>query len=125
MTRWAWALDIPLGVSREGLHTEAAESPGIWLAGAIFATMGAGGALIPPAGYFPAIQAVLEKYDVFFIADEVICGFGRLGTWFGSQKLGIRPDSVSFAKAVTSAYLPLGGVMIPERMYEAMLDESR
>jgi 4-aminobutyrate--pyruvate transaminase len=87
--------------------------------------MGAGGAVIPPAGYFPAVQAVLEKYDVFFIADEVICGFGRLGTWFGSQKLGIRPDTVSFAKAVTSAYLPLGGVMIPERMYEAMLDESR
>lgn len=87
--------------------------------------MGAGGAVIPPPGYFPAVQAVLEKYNVFFIADEVICGFGRLGTWFGSQKLGIRPDNVSFAKAFTSAYLPLGGVMIPERMYEAMLDESR
>jgi 4-aminobutyrate--pyruvate transaminase len=87
--------------------------------------MGAGGAVIPPAGYFQKIQAVLDKYDVLFIADEVICGFGRLGTWFGSQKLGIRPDTVSFAKAVTSAYLPLGGVMIPERMYEAMLDESR
>ena len=87
--------------------------------------MGAGGAVIPPAGYFAAVQAVLDKYDVLFIADEVICGFGRLGTWFGSQKLGIRPDTVSFAKAVTSAYLPLGGVMVPERMYEAMLDESR
>jgi 4-aminobutyrate--pyruvate transaminase len=87
--------------------------------------MGAGGAIMPPATYFPKIQAVLEKYDVLFIADEVICGFGRLGEWFGSTALEMRPDTISFAKAVTSAYLPLGGVMIPERMYEAMLDESR
>jgi 4-aminobutyrate--pyruvate transaminase len=87
--------------------------------------MGAGGAVMPPAGYFAKIQAVLDKYDVLFIADEVITGFGRLGTPFGSERLGIRPDTLSFAKALTSAYLPLGGVMIPERMYEAMLDESR
>jgi 4-aminobutyrate---pyruvate transaminase len=87
--------------------------------------MGAGGAIMPPDGYFEAIQAVLERYDVLFIADEVITGFGRLGTSFGSEKLGIRPDTLSFAKAVTSAYLPLGGVMIPETMYQAMLDESR
>jgi 4-aminobutyrate--pyruvate transaminase len=87
--------------------------------------MGAGGAIMPPHGYFERIQAVLDKYDVLFIADEVITGFGRLGMPFGSEKLGIRPDTLSFAKAVTSAYLPLGGVMIPEAMYQAMLDESR
>ena len=87
--------------------------------------MGAGGAIMPPEGYFPKIQAVLDRYDVLLIADEVITGFGRLGTAFGSEKLGIRPDTLSFAKAVTSAYLPLGGVMIPEAMYQAMLDESR
>jgi 4-aminobutyrate--pyruvate transaminase len=87
--------------------------------------MGAGGAIMPPDGYFEAIQAVLDRYDVLFIADEVITGFGRLGTRFGCEKLGIRPDTLSFAKAVTSAYLPLGGVMIPEPMYQAMLDESR
>lgn len=87
--------------------------------------LGAGGAVVPPKGYFAAIQAVLEKYDVLFIADEVICGFGRLGTMFGSQALGIRPDTISVAKAITSAYLPLGAVMIPDKMYEAMLDESR
>lgn len=87
--------------------------------------MGAGGAIIPPAGYFPAIQAVCDRYDVFFIADEVICGFGRLGTMFGSEALDIRPDTISFAKAVTSAYLPLGGVMVGEAMYQAMLDQSR
>jgi 4-aminobutyrate---pyruvate transaminase len=87
--------------------------------------MGAGGALIPPTGYFPKMQEVCDRHDVIFIADEVITGFGRLGTPFGSEKLGIRPDTLSFAKAVTSAYLPLGGVMIPEPMYQAMLDESR
>ncbi|HEV2602475.1 MAG TPA: aminotransferase [Microvirga sp.] len=87
--------------------------------------MGAGGAILPPNTYFEKIQAVLDKYDILFIADEVITGFGRLGTPFGSQRLGIRPDTLSFAKAVTSAYLPLGGVMIPEAMYQAMLDESR
>jgi 4-aminobutyrate---pyruvate transaminase len=87
--------------------------------------MGAGGAIVPPAGYFPKIQAVLERYDVLFIADEVICGFGRLGTMFGSQALSIRPDTISVAKAITSAYLPLGAVMINEAMYQAMLEESR
>ena len=87
--------------------------------------MGAGGAIMPPAGYFPAIQAVCDRYDMLFIADEVICGFGRLGAMFGSEVLNIRPDTISFAKAVTSAYLPLGGVMVNEAMYQAMLDESR
>ncbi|GJE43954.1 aminotransferase [Methylobacterium soli] len=87
--------------------------------------MGAGGAITPPSGYFAKIQAVLDRYDVRFIADEVICGFGRLGTWFGSEALGMRPDTISFAKAVTSGYVPLGGVSIDEPLYEAMLDESR
>ncbi|WP_430910646.1 aminotransferase [Methylobacterium sp. sgz302541] len=87
--------------------------------------MGAGGAITPPEGYFEAIQAVLDRYDVRFIADEVICGFGRLGTWFGSQALGMRPDTISFAKAVTSGYMPLGGISIDEPLYNAMLAESR
>jgi 4-aminobutyrate--pyruvate transaminase len=87
--------------------------------------MGAGGAILPPEGYFPAIQAVLDRYDVMLIADEVICGFGRLGHWFGSQAFDMRPDTISVAKAITSAYMPLGAVMIPERMYEAMLEGSR
>lgn len=86
--------------------------------------MGAGGAILPPRGYFEAIQAVLARYDIRFVADEIICGFGRLGTWFGSQALGMRPDTLSFAKAVTSGYLPLGGLSIDEPLYRAMLDES-
>ncbi|MFL5122875.1 MAG: aminotransferase class III-fold pyridoxal phosphate-dependent enzyme, partial [Microvirga sp.] len=87
--------------------------------------MGAGGALMPPEGYFAKIQAVCDRHDVLFIADEVITGFGRLGHMWGSQAFGIRPDTISFAKAVTSAYLPLGGVMVSEAVYQALLDESR
>lgn len=86
--------------------------------------MGAGGALVPPAGYFAKIRAVLDRYDIRLVADEIICGFGRLGTWFGSEALGMRPDTLSFAKAVTSGYLPLGGVSIDEPLYRAMLDQS-
>ncbi len=87
--------------------------------------MGAGGVIVPPDTYFEKIQAVLKKYDIMFIADEVICGFGRLGEWFGSQAYDIVPDTMSIAKALTSAYMPVSAVMIPEVMYEAMLDESR
>jgi len=87
--------------------------------------MGAGGVIVPPSTYYEKIQAVLAKYDVLLIADEVICGFGRLGAMFGSTVMGMRPDTISVAKAITSAYLPLGAVMIPETMYQAMLDESR
>ncbi|ODA67325.1 L-Lysine-8-amino-7-oxononanoate aminotransferase [Methyloligella halotolerans] len=86
--------------------------------------MGAGGVIVPPDGYFDAVQAVLAKYDILFIADEVITGFGRLGTMFGSEALGIEPDTVSLAKALTSAYAPLGAVTVSETVYEAMLDES-
>lgn len=86
--------------------------------------MGAGGAIIPPKGYFPAIQAVLAKYDVRLIADEVICGFGRLGTWFGGQALDMRPDTLSFAKAVTSGYVPLGGITIDPAMYDVLVGQS-
>jgi 4-aminobutyrate--pyruvate transaminase len=87
--------------------------------------MGAGGIILPPKGYFEKIQAVLDQYDILFIADEVICGFGRTGRMFGSETFGLRPDSVSMAKGLTSAYAPLGAVTVPEEMYQAMLDESR
>ncbi|MGY2049835.1 aminotransferase [Methylobacterium sp. JK268] len=87
--------------------------------------LGAGGAIVPPQGYYAAIGKVLAAYDIRFIADEVICGFGRLGTWFGAETMAMRPDSLSFAKAVTSAYMPLGGLTVEEPLYQAMLDESR
>lgn len=87
--------------------------------------MGAGGVLVPPKGYFPKIAAVLKKYDVHFIDDEVICGFGRLGEPFGCQAMGVQPDSMSLAKQITSAYMPLSAVLVGEDMYQAMLDQSR
>ena len=87
--------------------------------------MGAGGVIVPPATYFPKIMAVCDKYDVFMVDDEVICGFGRLGTMFGAPQLGFKPHSISIAKALSSAYLPIAGVMIPDSMYEALLIESR
>ena len=87
--------------------------------------MGAGGVVVPPKGYFPKIQEVLSRYDIAMIADEVICGFGRTGNWFGSQTFDIKPDSISMAKAISSAYLPLGAITVSEDVYQAMLDESR
>ncbi len=87
--------------------------------------MGAGGVIVPPEAYFGEIQAVLDDYDILFIVDEVICGFGRTGNMFGSQTFGLRPDTISVAKAITSAYAPLGAVTVPEETYQAMLDESR
>lgn len=87
--------------------------------------MGAGGVLVPPKTYFEKIGAVLAKYDVRFIADEVICGFGRTGNWFGTQTLGMKPHSISMAKAITSAYFPLSALTIEEELYQVMLAESR
>jgi 4-aminobutyrate---pyruvate transaminase len=87
--------------------------------------MGAGGVLMPPKGYFEKIHPILEKYDIRFIADEVICGFGRTGNWFGTQTLGMKPHSITMAKAITSAYFPMSAITIEEDLYQAMLDESR
>jgi 4-aminobutyrate---pyruvate transaminase len=87
--------------------------------------MGAGGVLLPPATYFEKIQAVLAKYDVLFIADEVICGFGRTGNMFGCQTYGLKPDLITVAKALSSAYLPISAVLISEKVFEAMSEASR
>jgi 4-aminobutyrate--pyruvate transaminase len=86
--------------------------------------MGAGGVLIPPKTYFEKVQTVLSRHGIAFIADEVICGFGRTGNWWGSQTYGIAPDSVTMAKAVTSAYVPLGAVTVSEEMYGALVEAS-
>lgn len=87
--------------------------------------MGAGGAITPPEGYFEKINAVLAKYDVLFISDEVITGFGRTGNMFGTTTYGLKADSLSCAKAITSAYFPLSAVMISEPIYEVLVDQSR
>jgi L-2,4-diaminobutyrate transaminase len=82
--------------------------------------LGTGGLIPPPAGYWATIQAVLRKYDILLIADEVITGFGRTGSMFGSQLCDIQPDLITIAKGLTSAYAPLSGVIVGERVYNAM-----
>lgn len=81
---------------------------------------GAGGVIIPPATYWPEIQRIVDRYGILLISDEVICAFGRLGHWFAYEKFGIKPDLVTFAKAVTSGYVPLGGVLVNERVAQVL-----
>ena len=85
---------------------------------------GAGGVIIPPATYWPEIQRICDKYGILLIADEVICGFGRLGRWFSSELFGIRPDLITFAKGVTSGYIPLGGVLVGDRVAEVLIGQG-
>jgi putrescine aminotransferase len=85
---------------------------------------GAGGVIIPPSSYWPEIQRICKQYDILLIADEVITGFGRLGEWFGSEKLGIEADLMPFAKGVTSGYLPLGGVLISDRIADVVISRG-
>ncbi len=86
--------------------------------------MGAGGVIVPPERYFPAVQEVLARHDVLMIADEVICGFGRLGAPFGSQALGIEPDLVSLAKGLTSGYAPLSACLVTEKIWSVLESQA-
>ena len=86
--------------------------------------MGAGGVIVPPSGYFPKIQAVLRKYDILLVVDEVICGFWRTGHYWGSQTLDIRPDILTCAKALSASYMPISAVMVNQRVFDALADES-
>jgi 4-aminobutyrate--pyruvate transaminase len=86
---------------------------------------GGGGAITPPASYFAKIQAILKKYDVLFVADEVICGFGRTGNMWGSQTYNLQPDMLSCAKALSASYQPISALMISDKIHDAMLAESR
>ena len=85
---------------------------------------GAGGVIIPPKTYWPEIQRICDKYGILLICDEVICGFGRLGYWFGSQLFGCKPDLMTFAKGVTSGYLPLGGVVVGKRVAKVLIEQG-
>ncbi|HEY9057186.1 MAG TPA: aspartate aminotransferase family protein [Aurantimonas sp.] len=86
--------------------------------------LGTGGIVPPPAGYWEKIQAVLTKYDVLLVADEVVTGFGRLGTMFGSDHYGIKPDLITIAKGLTSAYLPLSGTIVSEKVWDVLVQGS-
>lgn len=86
--------------------------------------LGTGGIVPPPAGYWAAIQAVLKKYDILLVADEVVTGFGRLGTMFGSDHYGMEPDLITIAKGLTSAYAPLSGSIVSDRMWQVLVQGS-
>ena len=110
------ANDLEQLILREGPETVAA-----FIAEPIQA---AGGVIVPPPGYFPAIQDVLRRYDVLLIADEVVCGFGRLGCWFGSEVFGIEPDLITVAKGLTSAYVPLSGCLVSDHVWSVVADAT-
>jgi putrescine aminotransferase len=82
---------------------------------------GAGGVIIPPETYWPEAQRIIEKYGILFASDEVICGFGRTGRWFGCEHYGTRPDFMTLAKAITSGYQPLGALMVSDRVAEVFI----
>ena len=86
--------------------------------------MGAGGVIVPPRTYFEKIQAVLRKYDVLLVADEVICGFWRTGNYWGSRTFNIRPDILVCAKALSSSFLPISAVMVNERVFQGLAEDS-
>ena len=121
------------GESEENFATRCAEeldrlivSEGPDTVAAFFAEplMGAGGVIVPPRTYFEKIQAVLRQHDVLLVADEVICGFGRTGNYWGTQTFGMQPDILTCAKALSAAYLPISAVMVTEPVFEALARES-
>ncbi len=110
------AADLEALIQREGPDTIAAMF--------VEAVMGAGGAMVPPKGYFEAITAVLDKYDIRLVDDEVICGFGRTGQAFGCQTFNYQPDSMSVAKALSSAYVPISAVLLSPELVEIIEEEA-
>lgn len=94
--------------------------------GAFFAepVMGTGGVVVPPVGYFEKVQAILKKYDILFVADEVICGFGRTGHYWGCEAFGIRPDILTCAKGLSASYFPISAIMISDPVYQALADQT-
>jgi 4-aminobutyrate---pyruvate transaminase len=110
------AAELEALIEREGADTIAA----------FFAepVMVSGGVVVPPRTYFEKIQAILKRYDILLIADEVICGFGRTGNMFGTQTFGLEPDMISLAKQLSAAYLPISALMINEKIYKAITSES-
>jgi len=85
---------------------------------------GAGGVIVPPTTYWPEVQRICDKYNILLVSDEVICGFGRTGHWFGCETMGTRPDLMTFAKGVTSGYVPLGGVMVGDRIAKVLIEQG-
>ncbi len=128
-----WDHGRPQGLTREAFGLQAAG----WLEEKILALgaenvaafigepiQGAGGVIIPPATYWPEVQRICTKHGVLLVSDEVITGFGRTGQWFGCETLGFQPDLMTFAKGVSSGYVPLGGVMVGERIARVLIEQG-
>jgi putrescine aminotransferase len=128
-----WDHGRPAGLSRDEFGLQAAR----WLEDRILKigadkvaafigepVQGAGGVIIPPASYWPEIERICRKHGILLVADEVITGFGRTGRWFGSETMGFKPDLMTFAKGVTSGYIPLGGVLVGDRVAEALIERG-
>jgi putrescine---pyruvate transaminase len=128
-----WFENAPDGMSREDFGLLAAS----WLDDKIKALgadkvaafigepiQGAGGVVIPPATYWPEIQRICDKHGILLVSDEVITGFGRTGRWFGCETMGFKPDLMTFAKGVTSGYIPLGGVMVGDRVAKVLIEQG-
>jgi putrescine---pyruvate transaminase len=128
-----WALGRPQGLTPEAFGLQAAR----WLEDKIAEVgadrvaafigepvQGAGGVIIPPETYWPEIQRICDRHGILLVSDEVICGFGRTGHWFGCERFGYRPDLMTFAKGITSGYIPLGGVMVGERVARVLIERG-
>ena len=119
--RWQGNSEPGLGAAEAVEKAILAEGPDTVAAVIAEPVMGAGGVIVPPATYFPKLREICDKYEVLLIADEVITGFGRTGRWFALGHWGVEPDIVSFAKGVTSGYLPLGGIILSKQIHDAIL----
>src|SRR5438105_4330476 len=118
--RWTGNEEPGVGAAHMVEKAILAEGPDTVAAVIAEPVMGAGGVIVPPPSYFPRLREICDRHDVLLIADEVITGFGRTGKWFALGHWGVEPDLVSFAKGVTSGYLPLGGVIASKRVHEAI-----
>jgi adenosylmethionine-8-amino-7-oxononanoate aminotransferase len=118
--RWTGNEEPGIGAADAVEKAILAEGPDTVAAVIAEPVMGAGGVIVPPPSYFPRLREICNHYDVLLIADEVITGFGRTGRWFALGHWGVEPDLVSFAKGVTSGYLPLGGVLASKRVHEVI-----
>jgi len=107
---------------REMIETEGPETIAAFIAEPINA---GGGVVVPPAGYFPAIQAVLDRYGILCLDDEIVCGFGRTGNMFGQETVGMKPDMMALAKGITSSHFPLSAVIVSRRIYESVREFNR
>ncbi|NWG74619.1 MAG: aspartate aminotransferase family protein [Rubrivivax sp.] len=123
----------PMGLSRDAFGRVAAQ----WLEDKILEigadkvaafigepVQGAGGVVVPPETYWPEIQRICDRHGILLVSDEVICGFGRTGNWWGCETMGTRPDLMTFAKGVTSGYVPLGGVMVGDRVADVLIRQG-